>query len=155
MKNLQDIIQEKLKIGSKTKVSEYKYYPKDKDELKELLKKLIIERGKDANLNDIDTSKITDMSNLFKWLDPHNIDISKWNVSNVIDIKGMFYGCENFNSDLSNWNVFNVKNMYCMFYDCKNFNSDLSEWDVSKVTNIKKMFMGCSLEKNPPKWYKE
>ena len=131
MKNLQDIIQEKLQIGSKTKVSSYKYHPKDGDELRKLIEQLLDkgERGEDADLNDIDTSKITDMSYLFYNLDPHNINISKWNVSNVTNM------CE-------------------MFSFCKNFNSDLSKWDVSKVKNMTNMFIGSTLEKNTPKWYK-
>ena len=126
MKNLQDIIQEKLQIGSKTKVSGYKYRPKYKGELKGLLGKLLDERGKNANLNDIDTSEITDMSYLFYNLDPHNINISAWDVSNVKDMRIMFDGCENFNSDLSKWDVSNVINMYSMFSNCKKFNSNLN-----------------------------
>jgi len=154
MKNLQDIIQEKLQIGSKSKISQYKYHPKNWNELKVLLKRLLSERGKDADLNDIDISKITNMARLFIGLDPHNIDISKWNVSNVTNMGDMFDGCKNFDSDLSEWDVSNVKDMDGMFYLCKNFNSDLSEWDVSKVKNMRFMFNGSRLEKNPPKWYK-
>ena len=39
--------------------------PKSNLELKELVDKLIIERGLNADLNDIDVSEITDMSFLF------------------------------------------------------------------------------------------
>ena len=149
MKNLQDIIQEKLQIGSKTKVNSYKYqyHPKDKGELRKLLEELIIERGKNADLNDIDTSKIIDMSYLFDGfedeLNPHNIDLSNWDVSNVENMKGMFYTCEKFNSDLSKWNVSNVENMRYMFHSCYNFNSDLSKWNVSNVTDMISMFNEC------------
>ena len=67
----------------------YNYHPKDKDELKELVDQLIEKRGNEANLNDIDTSEITDMFKLF---------------------------CRsNFNGDISEWNVSNVKNTYYMF----------------------------------------
>ena len=155
MKNLRDIIQEKLKIGSKTKVSEYSYYPKDRVELRKLLEELFNKRGENADLNDIDTSEITDMSDLFEYLDPHNIDISKWDVSNVTTMEWIFYNCKNFNSDLSNWNVSNVKNMKFMFYKCMKFNSDLSKWDVSNVKDMTNMFSASPLEKNLPKWYHE
>jgi len=154
MKNLQDIIQEKLQIGSKTKVSGYNYYPKDKDELQKLLKQLLDERGNNADLNDIDTSEITDMSDLFEYLDPHNIDISKWDVSNVTTMEWIFYNCKNFNSNLSNWDVSNVTNMKYMFYKCMKFNSDLSKWNVSNVEDMTNMFSASPLQKNPPKWYK-
>ena len=154
MKNLQDIIQEKLQIGSKTKVSSHKYQPKDRDELKELVDNLIKERGNAANLNDIDTSEITDMSYLFDRLDAHNIDISQWNVSNVINMEGIFNGCVNFNSDLSKWDVSKVTDMHHMFYGCEEFNSDLSNWNVSKVTDMFNTFKGCTSLKNIPSWYK-
>ena len=66
MKEIVKFIKEGLKITSKTKVDKYNYHPKTRDELKELVDKLIKERGDDADLNDIDTSKITDMSKLFE-----------------------------------------------------------------------------------------
>ena len=133
MKNLKEIIIEKLKVGSKTKINldQYEFHPKNKDELKELVDKLIKERGEEADLNDIDTSKITEMNALFKGV--------------------------KFNGNISKWNVSNVKNMNVMF--CYSTftgeNGDISEWDVSKVKTMYRMFWACPLEKNPPKWYKD
>ena len=129
MKTLKEIIQEKLKISSKSKINQYEYHPKDKDELKKIIEKRI-DKNKDADLNDIDVSDITDMSNLFYNLDPHNIDISEWNVSNV-------------------------KNMRFMFQFCKHFNSNLSNWDVSNVKDMTQMFYECTALKNKPSWYKK
>ena len=141
MDNLQQYIQEKLKISetsfmleklkinSKTKIIKYNYYPKDVYELRDLLEKLINERGENADLNDIDTSKVKYMHNLFHGLDPHNINISQWDVSNVEDMRGMFWNCRNFNCNLNNWNV-------------------------KKDVIMNNMFLGTPLEKNPPKWYK-
>ena len=183
MKNLQSIIQEKLRLSKDTKVDIYNYHPKTREELRKILEERLASNP-DANLNDIDVSNITDMGpdasniGLFENLDPHNIDISEWNVSNVTNMGYMFDRCENFNSDLSKWDVSNVINMDSMFYKCKNFNSDLSkwdvsnvknmysmfynsifngdisEWDVSNVKNMYDMFKNSPLEKNPPKWYK-
>ena len=97
-----------------------------------------------TNLNDIDTSKITDMSNLFVDIKlRQNIDISLWDVSNVKDMHNMFYDCKDFNCDLSRWNVSNVENMNCMFFNCHKFNSDLSKWNVSNVKSMMEMFCGC------------
>ena len=100
MKEIVKFIKEGLKITSKTKVNErpkYNYHPKTKRKLKYLLKQLIEERGNEGNFNDIDTSKITDMSYLFYYIDKFNGDISNWEVSNVIDMSFMFYRCELFN----------------------------------------------------------
>ena len=120
MEKLSKFIIERLKLSKNDKPQEYNYHPKTKDELQKLVDKLIIERGNDADLNDIDTSKITNMSFLF--------DSSK------------------FNGDISKWNVCNVKDMTCMFYD-SDFNGDISNWDVSNVETMKYMFDDSPLKK--------
>jgi len=147
MKSLQQHIKESFKIGKNKMVNRtYRYHPKDRYELKELLKKLILERGgsDDCDLNDIDVSQIKDMSTMFvdhRWI--RNIDISDWDMSNVETTAGMFAGCYQFNCNLSRWNVSNVRNMYSMFYQCKKFNCNLGNWDVSNVRQMDRMFMEC------------
>ena len=155
MKNLKDIIQERLHINKDTGNQHYNYHPKTKDELKQLVYKLIEERGYNADLNDIDTSEITDMTTLF-YNSKFNGDISSWNVSNVKYMMYMFHNSKftGENGDISNWDVSNVKDMMYMFCDSK-FNGDISNWDVSNVVDMSYMFNGNPLEKNPPKWYKE
>ena len=112
MKQISYYILERLHIN-KDIGNHYNYQPKTRDELKELIKKLIKERGNKADLNDIDTSEITDMSYMFENSD-FNGDISKWDVSNVKDMEGLFYGSK-FNGDISNWDVRNVKYMNDIF----------------------------------------
>ena len=179
MKHINNFINEKLVINKNTKIDKYHYHPKNKDELQNLIKQLIKKRGNEANLNDIDTSEITDMSLLFNGLQKFNGDISEWDVGNVKDMTSMFNHSK-FNGDISKWDVSNVRNMNYMFLkseftgergDISNwdvsyvedmgymfflskFNGDLSKWDISNVTNMNDMFYGCPLEKNPPKWYK-
>ena len=152
MKKINKYISERLHINKD--IDSYNYHPKTRDELIELINELIEERGNDANLNDIDTSKITDMNSLF-YRSEFNGDISKWNVSNVYDMSYMFMQSK-FNGDISNWDVSNVENMYCMFYrsEFTGENGDISNWDVSNVKNMYYMFSKSPLEKNPPKWYK-
>ena len=150
MNKLQYYIQEKLKIGFQTKIHQYNYFPKTKKELKELIKKLIKERGNNANLNDIDTFAITDMSYLFECSKFYG-DISEWDVSNVEDMKCMFSHSK-FNGDISKWDVHNVEDMKCMFVLSK-FNGNIDNWDVSNVKYMEKMFNNCPLQNNPPKWY--
>ena len=135
MKSLAHYIQEKLTI----KKSKYNYFPETKEELKEIIKNRIKEKGNKVDLNDIDVSNIIDMSSLFEEID-FNGNISKWDVSNVTNMERMFYGCKSFNQDISNWNVSNVTNMSRMFFKCTNFNQDISKWDVSNVTDMSSMF---------------
>ena len=93
MKEITKFIKEGLKITSKTKVDKYNYHPKTKEELKDLLKQLIEERGNEGDFNDIDTSEITDMTELFKHMKKFNGDISNWDVSKVIHTGFMFERC--------------------------------------------------------------
>ncbi len=99
MKSLINYIQEKL-IIKKSKRIEYKYFPKTKKELQDIIKQRISKEGNEVDLNDIDVSNITDMSYLFYRLD-FNCDISRWDVSNVTDMGHMFFGCKSFNQDIS------------------------------------------------------
>ena len=151
MKNLNTYIYEKLTIIH----NQYSYVPETKKELKEIITERL-NQDPDVDLNDIDVSNITDMSNLFSTLDPHNIDISKWDVSNVKNMSGMFQHCYNFNSDLSKWDVSKAKDMSLMFDGCAKFKSDLSNWDVSKVEDMRWMFDGCRrMTKRPEWWYEQ
>ena len=129
--------------------TKYHYKPETRDELKELVERLIEERGIDADLNDIDTSKITDMSYLF-WESKFKGDISKWDVSNVKDMTRMF-GLTRFNYDISKWDVSNVTNMSEMFAYSR-FNGDISKWDVSNVTDMSEMFAYSDFKGDISKW---
>ena len=117
MKSLNRYIQEKL-IIKKSKRIDYKYFPQTKDELKEIIENRIKDEGNEVDLNDIDTSNITDMSHLFE-NSSFNADISKWDVSNVTSMEQMFYKCKLFNKDISAWNVSNVNDMCGMFLNVK------------------------------------
>ena len=156
--SLDEYITEKLKIGKSTK-QQYTCQPKDKRELRKILEERL-GKNKDADLNDIDVSEITDMGliksrGLFEGLDPHNIDISDWNVSKVIDTSCMFYECSNFDCDLGNWDVSKVNYMGHMFRNCEKFKGEgLEYWNVSGVKNMDRMFDKCTSMKNIPSWYK-
>ena len=151
MKTLNYYINEAL-IKKDTKIRIHNYQPKDQYELRDLLEQLLKERGKDADLNDIDVSNITSMAygintdrrGLFNGLDPHNIDISEWDVSNVKNMRYMFNKCINYNCDLSKWDVSNVENMSRTFLRCEKFTGKgLSKWNIQNVENINGMFCRC------------
>ena len=152
MKTLKLYITEALHINKNTKGNYHNYHPKDRDEIRTLVINLIKERGNNADLNDIDTSGITDMSYLF-YDTKFNGDISEWDVSKVENMYGMFHNSK-FNGDISKWDVSKVEDMFEMFRNSK-FNGDITEWDVSNVKYMKRMFVNSPLENNPPIWYKE
>ena len=149
-----------------------KVVAKDLKHLRALIYERIKDQGFKANLNDIDTSNITDMSQLFastygsdggynrRWLlgdstdaidfSRFDGDISQWDVSNVKKMRAMFKGSK-FNGDISNWDVSKVQDMAQMFRLSK-FNGDISKWDVSGVRNMTRMFYKSKFNGDLSKW---
>ena len=151
MKELKNYITEAFKINKNTKLERrYKYFPATKEELKAIIEQRIKSEGNKCDLNDIDVSKITDMSYLFLRSD-FNGDISKWDVSNVINMCEMFRFSK-FNGDISKWDVSNVKYMISMFF-ASEFNQDISKWNVSNIIYYDDVFYNCKIEqKYKPKF---
>ena len=139
----------------------YKYQPKNKDELIDAIRKEIyeVQGTKDnpnwkADLNCIDTSRVEDMHYLFSLdydtgFSRFNGDISKWDVSNVKYMTGMFNSC--FNGDISEWDVSSVIDMSNMF-EGSCFNGDISKWNVKNVKNMNSMFKGSSFNDDISEW---
>jgi surface protein len=122
----------------------YQYHPMSWYELHNLMYELVKQRGMDGDYNDIDTSQVEDMNGLFTgpMFDDFNGDITKWNTSRVTNMENMFRYCHKFNRDLSDWDVSRVEEMKGMFYECTLFNQDLSHWDVTAVKHMDYMFKG-------------
>ena len=108
-----------------------KYTPKTKDELKKLV------TDESIYLGDIDTSNITDMSNLFNESERRDFrGIEKWDTSNVISMSAMFKMAENFNHNINSWNVSKVVDMGGMFFSATTFNQPLNKWDTSSLVGL-------------------
>ena len=82
-----------------------------------------------VGIENLNTSRVTDMSNLFDDCSKLttialNRYISHFNTSNVTDMSGMFMWCENLERlDLSRFNTENVTDMNSMFSGCKKLTS--------------------------------
>ncbi len=116
----------------------------NKASLQSVIKNAIAEHGNNVDLNYIDTSDITDMSELFRNDTTFNGDVSKWDVSSVTDMSNMFRGATAFNRPLNNWDVSKVTDMYSMFRDAATFNQPLNNWNVSSVKDMRAMFDGAT-----------
>lgn len=145
MKTINEYLSNKISI-SKIKATDKTIKKIVIDELKRL--------GHDADLNHIDTSKVTNMNSLLTYAHGElvrgektsielNPDISKWNVSNVIDFDRMFQYCYEFNCDLSEWDVSSGKTFHDMFVMSK-INFDVSRWNLANATDISEMFEYCN-----------
>ncbi len=159
MKQITQYIQEKLHISNYKKENKYHYHPKILSELKNIIKDLVKERGWNADLNDIDVSKITSMFFLFtNDLKEFNGNISEWDVSNVKTFEAMFYTSEftGENSNLSNWDISKAECLACMFERSKfNKREQIENWKPDSEAELEAMFKNSPLEKNLPSWYKE
>ena len=118
MKTLTTHINEALKIGKNlSKFSTYSCQPKNKEELRDIIKSRIDKEFYWCDLNDIDTSLITDMSSLFAY-SSFTGNISKWDISNVTSMDYMFIG-SSFDGDISNWKIPDNCHTAYMFLNCK------------------------------------
>ena len=98
---------------------------------------------KQANLEGLDTSNVTDMRGMFSGASSlTNLDVSNWKTGKVTDMSYMFKNASGLTSlDVSNWDTGNVTDMSDMFNSASNLNSlDVSKWDTSKVTDMSHMF---------------
>ena len=133
-----------IKIGNNlSEFSIYSCQPNTVFELKKLIDDRISNEGINCDLNDIDTSLITNMTYLF-YNSNFIGDISKWNTSKVTNMSGMF-SKSNFNGDISNWDVSKVEDMSWMF-DKSKFNSDISNWNINKDCKAFNMFNECQIK---------
>ncbi len=151
------IISDTLKQVFNDKKNYEKFYgiitPQHKHQLADLIETAMALLGNNANLNWIDTSKITSMQSLFNppfFISQFNGDISMWDVSNVTDMSWMF-SHSLFNGNISNWDVRNVTRMRGMFCESK-FNQDISNWDVSNVIDMSYMFHESNFNGNLYNW---
>ena len=90
------------------------------------------------------TSKVTDMTNLFKDKASFNQNIASWDTSSVSIMNGIFSNASIFNQNIGNWNTSNVTQMIFMFAGASLFNQDIGGWNTSNVNNMGSMFNSAS-----------
>ncbi len=100
-----------------------------------------------TGLENIDTSNVTDMSNMFAYCSKLlSLDVSTFNTSNVTDMHNMFMHCDRLLSlNISGFDTKNVRDMSNMFFYCFELESlNVSHFNTSNVTNMYRTFGSCA-----------
>jgi surface protein len=96
-----------------------------------------------------DVSSVTNMRYMFNDATSFNQPIGTWKVSNVTDMSYMFKAARSFNQPIGDWDVSNVADMRHMFESALRFNQLIGNWDVSRVTNLDHMFANAKTFNQP------
>ena len=101
----------------------------------------------DIDLTSFDTSKVTDMHDMFCYMvNLTSLNLSSFDTSQVTNMAYMFIGMHNLtNLDLSSFDTSKVAYMGYMFSGVSKLTSlNLSNFDTSQVTDMRYMFSGMS-----------
>jgi uncharacterized protein YdeI (BOF family) len=112
----------------------------------------IINGNSDLNLtvDQLCTTKVTDMSHLFENKKDFNGDLTKWDTTNVEDMSYMFYNAESFNTPIHNFITKKVKDMSNMFNGAKSFNQIIM-FEYDELNSTKNMFKNATSFNQPMK----
>lgn len=91
------------------------------------------------NLNNWDTSKVVDMTSMFK-LSGFNCPIVGWSFGPKALLSSMFEGTLNFNQDISTWDVSNVLQTDRMFKTAAKYDMDMEDMAFTSCVNFYEMF---------------
>ena len=107
----------------------------------------IIENILELDLSNFDTSKVTDMSGMFVFMNLTTLNLSNFDTSKVTNMGGMFAGMSSLTTlNLFNFDTSKVTNMSSMFGGMSSLTTlDLSNFDTSKVTDMSGMFVFMNL----------
>lgn len=94
-------------------------------------------------ISELDTSNVTNMSNMF--YNSGIANIPKLDTNKVTNMSNMFFGCLNLiDADFSDFDTGNVTNMSSMFQKCSNLKS-ISNLNTGNVTNMRNMFNSSAI----------
>jgi surface protein len=98
------------------------------------------------NIGSWDMSRVITINRIFNANNIFNnsgsSDINNWNTSNITDMSFAFNDATAFNQPVGNWNVSNVTATDQMFNGASLFNQNIGSWNVSKMTSMREMFRG-------------
>jgi surface protein len=99
-----------------------------------------------TNINDWNTSGVTDMTEMFRSASSFSQPIGGWSTSKVTSMRAMFLGANNFNQSLNSWNTSSVSNMLFMFSGALSFNQNLGDWILNPNVSLSNMLDGSAID---------
>lgn len=102
-----------------------------------------------GNLNDINTSKITDLTNTFR-SSAYNGSLNSWDVSNVTTLSSTFI-LSAFNQPLNLWDVSKVTTFFNLFYQCA-FRQPLNDWVTTSLESLQNTFFATAYDQPLSNW---
>ena len=94
--------------------------------------------------NSVDTSKVTNMSNMFYAVRGGSLDLSGFDTRNVVNMNSMFRMCNATDVNLNNFDTSKVTDMSYMFANSGMTMLNVSNFNTSNVTNMIGMFASNS-----------
>ena len=124
--------------------AEIVFFPEDSSKMFLLARKLT-----ELDLEDFNTSKVTNMQALFDYCTELRIlKISTWDTSNVKNMRMIFYYCRSLeNLNLTTWVTSSVEDLSLAFE--RVISLDVSNWDVAKVKTLEYTFSHTGDRSNP------
>lgn len=97
-------------------------------------------------LDNLNTSNMTTMSEMFSDTYMNSYDVGTFDTSKVTSMSYMFYRCSALTSvDLRYWDVSKVTTMMSMFNGCSAMDYfNVSNWNTSSLINMSYMFCNCT-----------
>jgi surface protein len=87
---------------------------------------------------------VKDFSNVFRYTDIAEEDLSLWNTSSAVTMAGMFSEAPLFlGNGLQTWDTSNVLSMSHMFANAQSFGGSIATWNVGSVTDFSFMFLNA------------
>ena len=89
------------------------------------------------------------MSCLFNRASSFNQRLNHWNTSKVTNMIQVFFAATSFNQPLDGWDTSGVTTMGSMFQNAKAFDQNINAWNTSNVTNMSNVFFGAVAFNHP------
>ena len=102
--------------------------------------------------NNIVTTLMTNMVNMFINASTFNNPIASWDMSNVTNMNGMFGSAIKFNQPINNWNTAKSTTMHETFSNATKFNQPIGSWNTAKVVDMYAMFYSTDFNQPIDNW---